>query len=541
LCIGVYLAKWVFWAEEIAEKIIKRKKLHFTEQKIPEEKNWTVKSSSSLSGVLHIGRLSDIIRVEAQARALEKAGFNADFIYVTEDMDPLRKIPAGVPKEFEQYIGFPVSDVPDPKGCHKSYAEHFTSEFLEVFEKFLSIKPKVYSMRKEYKKGNFNQEILDLVKNREKVKEIIEKTQESKVGKNWSVWKPICEKCGNLQTTTITKVEGKKIHYKCQDYKFEKFTAKGCGHKGISDLKKPNGKLIWKSEWAAQWKRWKVCSEGAGKEYESRNSAFWVNAEITEKVLNFPYPEPIFYEHLIIGGTKMSASLGNVVYPADWLKVSRPETLKYLYMKRLMKTRSFEWKDVPLMELELDRVIENAEKKTGNDVEQLKNKTYSEFVKVKDRKLVPLQADYALCSFLNGFYKKEAIINKLKELNKIDSNSKDELNALNERIELSKVWLEKYAPEESRIVFSEKTSSVSEEMKEVFLEAIKVLKKTDKTEEIQQKIFEIGKTKNIPSKKLFTEFYQTLIEKKFGPKLGQLIIAIGKDKVIKKLEESVKN
>jgi len=535
------MGEWIFWADEIAEKIINRKKFEFTEEKIQKEKQWTVKSSSSLSGVLHIGRLSDIIRGEAVARALEEKGFNSKFIYVTEDMDPLRKIPKGVPKEFEQYIGFPVSDVPDPLGCHKSYAEHYTKEFLKVFKDFLFIEPEIYSMREEYKKGNFTEQVIELVKNAKQTKEILEKVQGSELSKNWSPWKPICEKCGNLQTTGITKVEGTKIYYKCQDYKFEKFTAKGCNHEGISDLKKANGKLVWKSEWAAQWKRWKVCSEGAGKEYESRNSAFWVNAEICEKVLNFPHPEPIFYEHIIIGGIKMSASLGNVVYPADWLKVARPETLKYLYMKRLMKTRSFEWKDVPLLELELDRRIKGKETKEGNEIEILQNKKYVDFVKVKNRKLISLKADFALCSFLNGFYSEKEIIEKLKEMNKIESEKKEEIDSLKERIKLSKKWLEKYAPEENKIVFSEEIKGKIEgKIREVFKETIQILKKENNPEEIQQKIYDIGKEKGLAPKELFKEFYLFLIEKERGPRIGQLIIAIGKEKVIKKLEQALK-
>ncbi|MBU2100903.1 lysine--tRNA ligase [Candidatus Micrarchaeota archaeon] len=533
------MAEWIFWANEIAEKIINRKKFGLIEKEIPKTDEWTVKSSSSLSGVLHIGRLSDIIRGEAEARALEKKGFKSKFIYVTEDMDPLRKIPKGVPKEFEEFIGFPVSDVPDPQGCHKSYAEHFTSEFLEVLEKFLFLEPEVYSMRKEYKKGNFNEEIIELVKKSSQVKEIIEKVQGSKVGKNWSVWKPICEKCGNLQTTVITKIEREKIYYKCQDYKFEKFTAKGCNHEGISNLNKANGKLVWKSEWAAQWKRWKVCSEGAGKEYESKNSAFWVNAEIAEKVLGFPHPEPIFYEHIIIGGTKMSASLGNVVYPSDWLKVSRPETLKYLYMKRLMKTRSFEWKDIPLLELELDRIIEGTEKNTGDKVEQLKNKKYTEFVKVKNRKLTALKADYALCAFLSDFYEEKELIKKLKEMEKI-SGEKEEVKTLKERIKLAKNWQEKYALEENRVKFTETMPEIqiSDEMKKVFFESIKIIKKEKDSEETQKKIYLLGKEKGIKPQELFRDFYLLLIGKEKGPRLGQLIDAIGKEKVIKRLEEA---
>ena len=68
-------------------------------------------------------------------------------------------------------------------------------------------------------------------------------------------------------------------------------------------------------------------------------SAWWVNAEICEKVLDFPMPVPIFYEYLIIDNQKMSASVGNVVYPRDWLEIARPELLRYFYNKRLMKTR----------------------------------------------------------------------------------------------------------------------------------------------------------------------------------------------------------
>ncbi len=534
------MSKWVFWADEIAEKIIKRKKFHFTEQKIPEIKKWTVKSSSSLSGVLHIGRLSDIIRGEAEARALEEKGFPIEFIYVTEDMDPLRKIPKGVPEKFKEYIGFPVSDIPDPNGCHQSYAEHFTAEFLSVFKDFLYLEPKIYSMRKEYQKKNFNEEIKELVKNTEEIKKIIEKIQGSEVGKNWSVWKPICEKCGNLQTTTITKIEGTKIHYKCQDYKFEKFTAKGCGYEGISDLNKANGKLIWKSEWAAQWKRWKVCSEGAGKEYESRNSAFWVNAEITEKILGFPHPEPIFYEHIIIGGEKMSASVGNVVYPADWLKVAKPETLKYLYMKRLMKTRSFEWTDIPLLELELDRILQTKKNKKGDEIEQLKKSKYKNFIKVKNRKIIPLQADYTLCAFLNEFYSENQIIEKLKEMNKIESDSQEEIQALKERIRLSKNWLKKYAPEENKIIFSETiTRKPEKKIKEVFKETIKILEKENNPEKIQQEIYNTGKEKGLQPKELFKEFYLFLIGKEKGPRLGQLITAIGKEKVREKIEKAM--
>lgn len=525
----------IFWAERIAADIQNRKKFHFIDSAVPKLKQWTVKSSSSLSGVLHIGRLSDLIRGEAVSRALEKEGFKQEFIYVTEDMDPLRKIPKGVPKKFEEYLGMPVSDVPDPFGCHKSYAEHFISEFFNVLDDFLFLTPKLFSMRKEYKKGSFNESAQVLLKNSDKVRVIIESQQDSKLAQAWSPWKPICEKCGKLQTTILTNVDGLDVSYKCEDYSFEKSVAKGCGFEGTSDLSKGNGKLVWKSEWAAQWKHWGVCSEGAGKEYESRNSAFWVNAEICEKVLGFPMPVPIFYEHLMIDGKKMSASLGNVVYPKDWAEVARPETLKYLYMKRINKARSFSWGDVPSLELEVDR-----------DVSSGGSKLIS-YSAVKNRELVQIPVDYSTIATLIPLFKDDAnLFTQLFSAGLFPKNfSGKEKDALIERIKMARAWLEKYAPQEFKLSFLE---ILSDEVKNVMnvsarklLPVVaKKLEGIDSADEIQQAIFNEAKANDVKPKQLFKVIYLALTGKESGPRAGLLILALGKEKCLQRFKEAGK-
>src|SRR3989344_9589343 len=111
----------LFWADQLADKIIGRKKFHYLEKPVPSFKEYTVKTSASISGVLHIGRLSDTIRGVSVARALADKGRKVNFIWVAEDMDPLRSVPEGVPKSFEKHAGMPVTDIPDPDGCHKSY------------------------------------------------------------------------------------------------------------------------------------------------------------------------------------------------------------------------------------------------------------------------------------------------------------------------------------------------------------------------------------------------------------------------------------
>ncbi|HLD96812.1 MAG TPA: hypothetical protein VI934_00540 [Candidatus Nanoarchaeia archaeon] len=106
----------LFWADQLAGKIANREKYRYVDRKVEKPKEFVVKTSASISGVLHIGRLSDTVRGATVYRALVDAGEKARFIWVAEDMDPLRKIPAGVPASYEKYIGTAVSTLPDVDG-----------------------------------------------------------------------------------------------------------------------------------------------------------------------------------------------------------------------------------------------------------------------------------------------------------------------------------------------------------------------------------------------------------------------------------------
>jgi lysyl-tRNA synthetase class I len=66
----------LFWADKIAKKILERKQYHYIDKKVPKFEVYTAKSAASLSGVLHIGRLSDVLRHISVHRALVDAGAN---------------------------------------------------------------------------------------------------------------------------------------------------------------------------------------------------------------------------------------------------------------------------------------------------------------------------------------------------------------------------------------------------------------------------------------------------------------------------------
>ena len=530
----------LFWADQLSEKIINRKKYHYLNKEIEKPDVFVVKTSASMSGVLHIGRLSDTIRGDSVFRALKDKGVNAKLIWVAEDMDPLRKVPKGVPSEFKDYIGMPVTDIPDPFGTHKNYAEHFKSQYLKVLRKFIHADIEVYSMREEYKKGSFKPFIKKAMENIDTIKAILNKYRDNKLPEGWSPWVPVCQHCGKISTTKVLGFEDGKVHYVCQDYDFKSSKAKGCGYEGWADPLKDDGKLMWKSEWAAQWARWGVVSEGAGKEYAVPNSAFWVNAEIAEKVFGYPMPEPIFYEHLMIDNVKMSASLGNVVYPKDWLEVAPPDLLRFYYNKRLMKTRSFSWKDLPQIYDEFDRaagVYFNLVA-LDNEKEAQHIKRLYEISAIKHEHPLKMSFSYAvvISQVTNN---REQIVKILK---KTGHYQKEFEKRIFERLNYAKHWVDKYAPEQYKFELQVNPKiKLSENEKEILSEVIEVLKQRDWEEkELHAEFYELMKKHGLKAKDFFGLMYKILLNKERGPRLASFLITLG-DKAIDILERTKKN
>ncbi len=523
----------LFWADQLADEIINRKDYHYIKgKKFPEFREYVVKTSASLSGVLHIGRLSDTIRSASVHRALLDAGVKSKLIWVSEDMDPLRKVPEGVPKDYVKYIGMAVTDIPDPDGCHKSYSEHHREEYLKVIDQFVETNMEKFSMREEYRKGNFREQIKKIIDNVDKVKEILRKYRDSDLPEGWSPFTPICESCGKLSTPKITKFEDGKVHYVCSDYKFETTTAKGCGHKGVADPVKDAGKLMWKSEWASQWERWNVCSEGAGKEYQVPNSAFWVNAEICETVIGFPHPVPIFYEHLMIDNKKMSASLGNVVYPREWLEVATPELLRLFYNKRLMKTRSFSWSDVPNLYDEYDRLAELFEGKKKIDNVK-KEEHINRLFDISHGKVVhkPLKARFSHAILVSQLFEKESdMMNALKKTGHWQEDHKKEIL---ERLKRANVWLKKYAPADAKFELQEKVDEWTEnhldekQKKALHIVAERVRKKDYDEKELHNEFYSICKELELDPKEFFKAAYMVLLKRERGPQLASFVLTLG--------------
>jgi len=524
--------KELFWADQVAEKAIARQKYRYLDKKIPKFEKQTCKAGISLSGVLHIGRLSDVIRQSTVHRSLLDKGIKSRVILSLEDNDALRKIPKGVPASYEKYIGAPDDMIPDFEKCHGSYSDHHVDEFMKVARDFSS-DLEVYRMSEEYKKGNFRTQIKKLLSNIDKIIEIQNRYRTNPLKKDWSPWRAVCENCGKSMTAQAKITEDGKAVYKCTDYSFESSIAKGCGHKGEADPLKDPGKLAFKSEWAAQWDRWKVTVEGAGKEYQVPNSAYWINQEIAEKILDFPGPQEFFYEHLFIDGVKMSASLGNVIYPRDWLKVATPQLLRFFYNKRLMMTRSFSWKELPQLYDEYDSAADvySGKELLENEKEANHIKRMYEISNKKSRVDKPMALSFIHASMLaQTFGDDKSIVASLKKTGQYDKAIEKELL---ERVAKAGEWIKLHAPEEYKFEVKDSVSdTVKKKLSPAQKKAIKKFSellpsKKWKEKELFNEIYAICKSGKIKPKEFFAAAYLILLGKEHGPRLVPFVLTLG--------------
>lgn len=521
----------LFWADQKAEEILTRKRYRYIDSEIERPSTYVVKTSASISGVLHIGRLSDTIRGESVVRALLDQGADASLIWVAEDMDPLRKVPEGVPRDFEEHIGMPVTDIPDPWGCHESYAAHHVGRYLEVLHEFVGVEMPRYSMMEEYRKGSFQPFIKRMLENLETVIEIQNRYRDrnNPLKAGWAPWTPVCRGCGKIITPRVSGFRGGRLSYVCRDYSFDSAVAAGCGYEGEADPLRDEGKLMWKGEWAAQWALWKVSAEGAGKEYAVPNSAFYVNGELCERVLGHPMPVPIFYEHLMIDGKKMSASLGNVVYPHEWLEVAPPELLRFLYNKKLMKTRSFSWSDLPRLYDEYDRTAMGY---WSGGLEPARRRLY-EISHLKEPKpYVGLQ--FSMAAFLSRIFPDEDSF--IRSVKRTGHYSEEVHQLILDRRARARRWAERYGVGIPSISQAP-AEGLSGLQKEFLRRLADWLDRGEPSEEeIQNRIYGLSKELGLATRDAFRAVYLVILGEEKGPKASTLIAALDRRDVIERFK-----
>ncbi|MBW2979795.1 lysine--tRNA ligase [Candidatus Woesearchaeota archaeon] len=509
------------WADSIAERVIHQR---------GDKSKYVCASGISPSGTIHIGNFREIITTDLVVRALKDKGKQVRFIYSWDDFDRMRKVPAGVPAEFKKYIGMPYSDIPDPFGCHKSYAEHFEKE-LEDSIAGLGFDVEFIRQSEKYKKCEYKDGIKKAMNERKKVMEILNKYRKEHLSENWYPLHVYCEKCKRDDTQVVFYDGNYKIEYVCK-----------CGNKAEVDFsKKGIVKLPWRVDWPMRWAHEKVDFEPGGKDHSTTGSSRTTGVEIVNAVFN--EKEPIYQMYDFIGvkgvGGKMSGSTGNAFSPKDVLEIYEPELVRWLFAGTRPNAEfsiSFDLDVIKNYEDfdKCERIYFNEHE--ANEKEKAKqSRIYELSCPAAVPRNMPYQPSFRHLTNVVQIYEndmKEAAKHYKAEL----ANKNDE-KRFNIRAQCAINWLREYAPADMKFRVQKtvpKNIKIGAKEKEALKLLAKALKEKDFEEkELFNEFYEVCKQTGIENKQFFKAAYLVLIEKERGPKLAPFILTIGKERVVK--------
>ena len=276
------------------------------------------------SGLPHIGTFGEVARTSWVRRAFQELSDRpTKLIAFSDDMDGMRKVPPNVPNQekLREFLGQPLTKVPDPFGTHESFAAHNNARLRAFLDSF-GFDYEFLSSTECYRSGRFDQTLLKILAAYDRVMDIMLPTLGEERQQTYSPFLPVCPKTGRvLQVPVIARDVAKgTVSYRDDDGTIVEVPVTG-GH----------CKLQWKVDWAMRWMALGIDYEMSGKDLIS-------SVEQSTKIcraLNVEPPVTLNYELFLDDqGQRISKTKGNGIAVEQWLTYAAPESLSlFMYQK----------------------------------------------------------------------------------------------------------------------------------------------------------------------------------------------------------------
>jgi lysyl-tRNA synthetase class 1 len=469
------------WAERVAEGL--------------GEGPHVVVTGISTSGHIHVGNLREVLVGEAVANALRARGEEVRFVFHADTIDPLRKIAPGIPERFEEFIGHSLSRVPDPEGCHLSYAEHFLAPFEEALRE-MEMDIEVLRSHELYEDGVYTEVTREAIDHTEELREILQKVTGRKMPEHWSPYLPRSAETGKLTGHRILEhvPEANKVVFEDED-----------GFEEAADYSRGEGKLGWRVELAARWKALGVTFEPFGKDHTTSGGSTETADRMAREVFHYPVPGRYEYEWIGIKGRgDMSSSRGIVLLPKDLLRIMPPDALRRMVLGRDPSRRS----DLELGE-GFPRFMDEYRAETGEPFVP-----FTHLVTVAQT--VGEDVGAAAEMLRRGGYE-EAARDKEK---------------LAQDLAYARNWVEEWAPESMRLRLlsvkeaREAARDLDDEQRAYLAAVAEKLSLEMSGDEVQDLLYSTVVERGLKPKKAFAAVYTVLLGKKSGPKAGPFIAGL---------------
>ncbi|MGI0018320.1 MAG: lysine--tRNA ligase, partial [Nitrosotalea sp.] len=233
------------------------------------------------------------------------------------------------------------------------------------------------------------------------------------------------------------------------------------------------------------------------------------------------------------GGKKISKSLRNVLTSQAWLRYGTPKTILLLLYKRITGAREVGIDDIPALMDEYNE-LENiyfGKIKLDNETKAVRSKGLYEYVNLLNPpKAQTPYVNYRLLIQLCRIFRENRthlVTKKLLEYGTIKESSPE----IEELISLAGNYAEDYdTPTKVEV-------SLDDISKQVLVHLVNILSSDTEPTDLQNTIYQIAKDKGMQPKDLFKLLYQIILASDRGPKIGPLIMDIGRKKIASSISE----
>ena len=284
------------------------------------------------SGLPHIGTFGEVARTGWVRQAFTTlTGLPSRLLAFSDDMDGLRKVPDNVPNGamLREYLGQPLTRVPDPFGTHDSFGAHNNARLRSFLDGF-GFQYEFASATDYYLSGRFDAALLRVLSLHEEIRQVILPTLGPDRRATYSPILPLHPRTGEVMQVVIERTDPDAGTVTWTDAAGERFTTPVTG--GAC-------KLQWKADWAMRWHALAVDYEMSGKDLID---SVRLSGRICT-VLGSPPPVGYTYElFLDEHSQKISKSKGNGLSVEQWLRYAPPESLgQFMYHQPQRAKRLF--------------------------------------------------------------------------------------------------------------------------------------------------------------------------------------------------------
>ena len=510
-----------------------------------------VNDSKTPSGTVHVGSLRGPVILDTIWRALRARGVEAHLLYGVDDLDPMDAQALLTPDAIEREMGRPLAHVPDPAGdCHASYARHFAGIFIDTFRGLGIVPERYYWMSDIYPTGQMDGFIRTALDRAATVREIYRRVANVQHPETWHPLNVICENCGKVGTTIVTKWDGERVFYECRETLVT--WARGCGHSGWVAPFGGRAKLPWNLEWAAQWSLFGVTIEPCGKDLSTAGGSRDRSDAIAREVFEREPPLNVPYEFINIGGRKMSTSKGRGAAAHEIVEVIPPEQLRFFFLRPKPNTAvDFEPNQTDAVPRLFDEFDKFAAATAGKEV---RGEIAPGFAGTFAYSLLEPEADVqAEAAAFRPAFSHLALLLQIPNVDvraRVEAEKGSPLSAretaiLDERVRAARAWLDAYAPERAVVAVretlpAEAVASLDDGQRR-YLGALGDAARSSVAppasgEAWQNLIFSVAGGAGLPNGRAFAAIYASFLGRTNGPRAGWLLASLDTDFVIGRLQ-----